>query len=161
MRVSYRLVPALVLLVGVWLLVSCSNAPDFDQPPEIRYGEDVCERCQMIINEARFAAAYVTAEGDARSFDDIGGMFDYNTTMSEDVAVFWVHDFDTEEWLKAEQAYYVEGDHITPMGFGIVAFGLKSRAEAWAAENDGRLITFNNLLSGSETLDMSDSHDHN
>ena len=159
MQLQQRLPLALwpLLLAGIWLLVACGSPPDFDQPPEIRYGEDICVRCSMIVNEARYAAAYVTAEGEARLFDDIGGMFDYNAQMNEEVAVFWVHDFDTEEWLKADQAYYVEGDYITPMGYGIVAFSEESRADAWAAENEGMIIAFDNLLSGMEAMDHSDS----
>lgn len=147
----------LLLLTCIWLLAACGNSSDFDQPPEIRYGEDICARCSMIINEARYAAAYVTAEGEVRLFDDIGGMFDYNAQMNEEVAVFWVHDFDTEQWLKADQAYYVEGDHITPMGYGIVAFGDESRAGDWAAENEGMIVTFDSLLAGMEAMNHSDS----
>lgn len=150
---------AIVLLIfGALLIAACSTAPDLDQPPEIRYGEDTCERCYMIINEARFAAAYVTREGDSRRFDDIGGMLAYNQEMSEDVAVFWVHDFDTEEWLKADEAYFVESDNQhTPMGFGIVAFAGRDRAEEWAAEQDGMVMTFSELLA--DDANMSVSHD--
>jgi copper chaperone NosL len=94
----------------------------------------------MIINEARYAAAYVTADDQARRFDDIGGMLAYNQEMSEEVAVFWVHDFDTEAWLKAEEAYFVKSKQITPMGFGIVAF------DGQDVEQDGMVMTFAGLL---------------
>jgi copper chaperone NosL len=133
------------ILVGL-LLVACSSGPDLETPPDIRYGEDSCDRCLMIINEARYAAAYVTDDGETRRFDDIGGMVAYTQEVPEDVAVFWVHDFDTEEWLKAEAAIYVAGDHATPMGFGIVAFNDPDRAEAWAAEKGGMVMTFTELL---------------
>jgi copper chaperone NosL len=117
-----------------------------DEPPDIRYGEDSCDRCLMIINEARFAAAYVTEAGQTRRFDDIGGMVAYTDEISEDGAVFWVHDFDTEEWLKAEEAFYVESQQQTPMGFGIIAFADQQRAEQWAMENDGVILSFSDLF---------------
>ena len=136
----------LLMLVGLLSIVSCSSGPDFDEPPDIRYGEDSCERCLMIINEARFAAAYVTDAGETRRFDDIGGMVAYKDEISEDVAVFWVHDFDTEEWLKAEQAFYVESQQQTPMGFGVIAFADRQQADQWAAENDGVVLSFADLF---------------
>ena len=128
-------------------LAACRSGIDFSQPPDIVYGEDVCERCYMIINEARYAAAYVTEDGKAHLFDDIGGMFAYDNAAAGDVIVHWVHDYDTQEWLKAEEAHYVKADHITPMGFGIVAFADQERAEAWAAEQGGLVTTFDELLS--------------
>ena len=55
-------------------------------------------------------------------FDDIGGMLVHNRAASEDVAVFWVHDFDTEEWLKADDAYFVleaAGSVVIVPGYGM------------------------------------------
>lgn len=147
----------LLCLFCILVLAACNASPDFDDPPEIRYGEDACERCLMIINEARYAAAYVTTDGDTHRFDDIGGMMAHDHDMAEDVAVFWVHDFDTEEWLKAGGAIFVKSDNLhTPMGFGIVAFSEQDRAEVWAAENEAMVMTFNELVSGN--LDMNNDH---
>lgn len=136
----------LLILSVLMTIVSCSSGPDLDEPPDIRYGEDSCDRCLMIINEARFAAAYVTDAGQIRRFDDIGGMVAYTEEISEDRAVYWVHDFDTEEWLKAYEAFYVESQQQSPMGFGIIAFADQQRAEQWAMENDGVMLTFTDLL---------------
>lgn len=144
---AQALVVLFMLCLAILFLASCGSEVDFDQPPDIVYGEDVCERCSMIINEARYAAAYVTEDGEAHRFDDIGGMLAHDKTVAEDVVVFWVHDFDSEEWLKAEEAHYVKGDHITPMGFGILAFTDRERAEAWAAEHGGMVMSFDELQS--------------
>jgi copper chaperone NosL len=148
----------IALFLAALLVASCGSEPDFDQPPEIRYGEDTCERCLMIINEARYAAAYVTVGGEARRFDDIGGMVDYHKETAEDVAVFWVHDYDTEEWLKADSAHFVISDgQYTPMGYGIVAFSDGDRAEAWAAEQGGMTMSFADLLADDG---QTAEHDH-
>lgn len=134
-------------VLSLTLLAACGGGPDLDEPPDIRYGEDVCDRCLMIINEARYAAAYVKPDGEARLFDDIGGMVASIDEAAEDVAVFWVHDYDTEEWLKADEAFYVESDDlVTPMGFGIIAFADPNRAEEWAAEQAGTVRSYSELF---------------
>jgi copper chaperone NosL len=121
---------AALLLIGS---VACSIEIDFDTPPEIAYGEEVCEECGMIISEARFAAAYVTTDGDVRKFDDPGGMIDHHLRDQEDVAVFWLHDFDSAEWIRSENAVLLAAEEIqTPMGHGVVAFGDQARVRAYA-----------------------------
>jgi len=110
----------------------------------------------MIINEARYAAAYVTEDGQAHLFDDIGGMLAHNAEVADDVVVFWVHDFESEEWLGAEEAHYVKGDLMTPMGFGLIAFDGRDRAEAWASEQGGMVMTFDELLN----TDQARENDH-
>ena len=138
---------ACIIGVLVLLLSACSSEPDLEEPPLILYGEDVCDRCSMIINEARFATAYTTSTGETRRFDDIGGMLRYDRDMVEDVAAYWVHDFETEEWLKSDEAYYVIDANLqTPMGFGIIAFAARDRAESWAENEGGSVIDFSELL---------------
>ena len=140
-----------LLVAAAVLLGACSSSPNLDEPPTILYGEDVCDRCMMIINEARYATAYTTSDGQTRRFDDIGGMIRYDLDMGEDVAVFWVHDYETEEWLKADTAFYVKDDNLhTPMGFGIIAFDSQERAESWAAEQGGMMMTFSDLVAAAE-----------
>lgn len=137
---------SLVVLLAI-LLVSCQPRPSLDTPPEIRYGEDACDLCHMIINEARFAAAYVTRQGEARRFDDIGDLVAYHAAHAEEVAAFWVHDYDTEEWLRAEQAAFVVSDAFhTPMGHGIVAVADAARAQELAASVGGQVVAFSDLL---------------
>lgn len=156
-----RILPIIMILLSAgWLFSSCRSAPDFSQPPEIIYGEDACERCYMIINEARYAAAYMTSDGESRLFDDIGGMLAHFEDLGEDVTVFWVHDFETEAWLEADQAYFVESDHLTPMGYGIVAFADESRAESWAADQEALVVSFSTLLSEAAAADQMEAHQH-
>jgi copper chaperone NosL len=144
-RFDWRIL-ILGLLIGLPVLAACSTGPDLDEPPEIIYGVDPCDRCLMIINEARFAAAYITNEGETRRFDDIGGMIAYTDEVGEEVAVFWVHDFETAEWIKAEEAFYVESDEQTPMGFGVVAFSQRERAQLWAGDHNGTMQSFGGLF---------------
>jgi copper chaperone NosL len=147
MMIRRTFLVVVLAVLSLTLLAACGGGPDLDEPPDIHYGEDVCDRCLMIINEARYAAAYVKTDGEARRFDDIGGMVAYIDEAADEVTVFWVHDYDTEEWLKADEAFYVESDDlVTPMGFGLVAFADRSRAEVWAAEQAGILRSYSEMF---------------
>jgi copper chaperone NosL len=154
-----------LLLVSVLWLAGCQpSAPNLDDPPQIRYGEDVCARCNMIISESRFAAAYVTPQGEVRRFDDVGGMVAHYQETGEEAAVFWVHDYETEAWLKAGDAYYVVSqDLVTPMGFGIVAYADREQADALVAAEEGAMVMeFDALLSQLQAmnLDALEGHAH-
>jgi copper chaperone NosL len=148
------------LALLAFITAACSNKPDLETPPEIRYGEDTCQRCLMIINETRFAASYVTGTGDVRLFDDIGEMFAYVDEVPENVIVFWVHDYDTEEWIKGKAAHYVAADGLqTPMGFAIVAVSTPERAERLAAETGGTVHTFESLMALAVAGDIELAHE--
>lgn len=153
----------LVIILLAAVLAGCQSEPALDQPPEIVYGEDVCDQCNMIISEPRFAAAYYLPDGTARLFDDIGNMGLYHAQHHEDVATFWVHDYDTEEWLDARQAFFVRSDMLrTPMGHGVVAFADRANADALAAEHEAMVMSFEELVAyydaGEGQMDM-DEHD--
>jgi copper chaperone NosL len=138
---------ALVAL-SLFALIGCGQDVDTEKPPDIVYGQDVCDRCNMIINEEKFAAAYWTEDGEARRFDDIGGMLAYTSEKDDVVASYWVHDYATGEWMRAEGAYYVlNSDLMTPMGFGIAAFAEKDQAEAMSQGLEGvAVLPFMELL---------------
>ncbi len=151
------------VLLGIvlLLLVGCGQSVDTNDPPEIMYGQDVCDECGMIISEEKFAAAYWTTDGEARRFDDIGGMFASLKEKPEDVATYWVHDITTGEWIRAEDAYYViDNDLMTPMGFGIAACAEEDQAHALAyGKEDVMVMSFAEMLSPSMEMDeMHDDH---
>lgn len=125
------------------------------QPPPIRYGRSVCDFCGMIINEARYAAGAVLEDGTSRLFDDIGDMVLYFRAHPEEKPLaFFVHDYRTEQWIRAETAFYVVSAQIlSPMGHGIAAFAQRPQAEAFALEKNGRVLDFSQvrMLSLSQT----------
>ena len=145
--------PAILVLTLVILTASaCGGRPDTATPPEIAYGHDVCDRCNMLISEARFAAAYWTSDGTARRFDDVGGMLAYYYEEQEEAASFWVHDYAGSQWLAADEATYAFAPNlITPMGFGLVAFASAAEAEALVAgQEEAVVLTFDQLLAEAE-----------
>jgi len=132
--------------------VACGKGQSEVKPPEIHYGETECIQCRMIISDARFAAGYTYAVSEGRyesvPFDDIGGMLIYASKHPEhQIAAFWVHDFTTEEWIRAQDAFYVFSQHLeTPMAFGTAALETREKAEELAAEYHGELLDWDGLL---------------
>jgi copper chaperone NosL len=137
------------LLVLCLVASACADRADATGPPDIIYGRDLCIECGMLITEPRFAAAY-RIDGEARPFDDIGGMLLYGAESGELSAAsveVWVHDRDTGEWIAAGAAHYVIAEGaVTPMGYGVVAFIDPDRAKAYAAEHDTDIHSWTDLF---------------
>ena len=134
-----------VLLVA-FLLAACAPKSNEPQPPEILYGQDLCDACGMIIDEARFAAATLLTNGEFRKFDEIGDMMIYHMEHPEDqVQAYFVHDYKSEAWIRGETAFFVKGDITTPMDGNIVAFEDQTEAKAFAAEVNGEVFTLYDL----------------
>lgn len=105
------------------LLVGCSKPPP--GPKTIKVGRDVCEHCNMIISELRFAAQIWDGERHrALLFDDFGcaaATFTDAAKVEDPTLKFWVADVNAPgQWLDARAASYRDG-HLTPMGYGIAA----------------------------------------
>ena len=140
----HRHLLSLVLLI--FALSTCQGGDESLSPPEIRYGEDVCDQCNMIISEPRFAAAYAAEDGNTRRFDDIGEMFLYAHERNEIVHAFWVHDYHSEDWIEASGATYVHNPRLmTPMGWGIAAFAGAADARRYGGEQGATVLTFDDL----------------
>lgn len=159
-------VASLLAVLLVLVAVGCGAPPaDPLAPPEILYGEDVCDECGMIIDDERFAAAVIVSVGgetEPRRFDDIGDMIAYAERQPElEVLRWYVHDLETLDWLDATTAHYVRADPArlpTPMGFGLAAFAESARAEAFAMETEGDVLGFEELLAATGDHEHDQSH---
>jgi copper chaperone NosL len=152
MKSRQGLLTALMAVSLIGIAAGCGEPRDPLAPPEIVYGEDVCDQCNMIISEPRFASALIVATDDgheSRIFDDIGDMLVYMAAgHNEEVVRLYVHDYDTEEWIDAETATFARAPRIpSPMGFGLAAFADSARASEVAAEHDGTVLDFEALTS--------------
>jgi len=142
------------LIMLTVLLIAACGAPAIspDTPPEIVYGEDVCDHCGMIINEERFAAGAVmeTSAGkfEHLAFDDIGDMFAYDEELKAEgemprIVTYFVHDYQSLEWLDAHEAHFIVAQASrTPMGSGLVAFASREDAEAQAETWQATMLDF-------------------
>ena len=151
---------SLWLLLVVLSLVGCVQGITEIRPPEIRYGEDVCADCNMIISDPRFASAYSLEIAPGRyqqvAFDDIGDMLVYVKKNPDlKIAGSFVHDYESEEWLDAPDAFFVVSSDIpTPMNSGIIAFATQEMAEAEAQKSNGELLSWEELQALEPTMKM-------
>ena len=144
---TLRCLPVLAILL---LAIACGGSTS-PEPAKIRFGETLCTECGMIISQPKFAASFAYAESEGRfkslPFDDIGDMISYMRSHSDLIPVgTWVHDYEREEWIAADGAFFVESSAIkSPMGHGIAAFATEAAANALAAEVDGTVLDWDRL----------------
>jgi copper chaperone NosL len=134
------------LLLGALWLAGCGK-PKFE-PVEIA-AEDMCAFCKMAISEKQYAAEFLNQGGDAFKFDDIGCLANQLKTRQKrrDIAAFFVVDYDSREWVNAEQAYFVRSEEFkTPMSGRVVAFKDRSKADEAAAKYHGNLLGFGEVF---------------
>lgn len=132
------------LMLCALLLCACGTPPltPVDLAPE-----DMCAHCKMAISERRFAAELVGADGEAFKFDELGCLLNYVKAHQPTSVTWFVMDYDTREWLRAEQSHFVKAvQYHTPMNGGIVAFKTQAQAEAAVAQMGGQATDFSGLL---------------
>jgi copper chaperone NosL len=103
----------------------------------------------MAISEKKYAAEFVTVEGDALKFDDITCLTDYVAEKNNQaqIAAFFVVDLKTQQWLRGERAWLVHSPRYkTPMSGGIVAFRDKADAANEAGKTGGKLMNFEDVV---------------
>ena len=133
-----------IVALAALLLATCAPASTEPQPPDIAYGQDMCDACGMIISEARFASALLLTNGEVRKFDDTGDMFAYHMDHpDQQVRAWFVHDYRTEEWVRGEKAFYVVSPAVkSPMGRSIAAFATQEAAKDFAAGVGAQVFNF-------------------
>ena len=135
-----------VLMVIVISVMAMGCTPREETLPRIRYGEETCDRCRMIISERRFASAYRTNDNILRKFDDLGCAVLHRAEQDEQIKQFWAYDYEETAWLDKAQAFFVHSkDLLTPMGYGIVALKTETEARRLMENTNGRIVTFDQL----------------
>ena len=131
----------LAVLIVLVLAISCGDKPE-SGPVKIYYGEDICERCKMIISEKDFAAQYKLSNGETVKFDDLGCMIHYtHDTEKTPISEVYVVDYSSEGWIDGRKAYYIWNENInTPMGYGLLAFKERSKAEDNTVKDNSRFL---------------------
>ena len=136
-----RRIPIRVWLIAAGLIAGCRPV-DISRPPTVRFGEEACASCRMIIGDEHFAAALVAPTGDSLKFDDVGCMVEHEAgRLLPDVA-YWVRDAASREWLDARGARFVHSPSVaSPMGFGLAAHP----ADRAVGEPNARMLRFHDL----------------
>lgn len=133
-------------VMAMHTLIGCERT-DALAPPAIRYGEDECAVCRMIISDDRYAAAIVALDDRDRhvklAFDDIGCIFEYELSQNHPrILARYVKDMRTAEWLDLNSAELVHSRHLhTPMAFGVAAAATLDDARIIHNEFGGEFIT--------------------
>jgi hypothetical protein len=101
--------------------LACGGEPATG-PVEPHWDRDACERCNMSVSDARFAAQVRDADGHAHLFDDLGcAVLWMDEELGQDPPrEIWVRDRSGQGWLEARSAHYLAGEQ-TPMDYGFGA----------------------------------------
>ncbi|MGN6370278.1 MAG: nitrous oxide reductase accessory protein NosL [Phycisphaerae bacterium] len=137
--------PQALLTAALLSLLSACSQQNLVGPPTVRYGQDACADCGMILSDDRFAAAIINPAPDAPPllFDDAGCLLAYQRKHPESTPwTHYFHDADTHAWITQDHAFFVKTTRETPMGSGIFAFGSRTAAEALAQSNNTTPQTF-------------------
>jgi len=136
-----------MIALVIYSITGIGCRSDNDALPSIRYGEDACDRCRMIISEKQFAAAYKIESGDVWKFDDLGCAILHQQEHGETVKQFWVYDYKETAWLDVKQAFFVHSSNLlTPMGYGIAAFTTEANAENLSKKMNDHIVPFDQLM---------------
>jgi nitrous oxide reductase accessory protein NosL len=137
---------ASIAALGALSLAGCDRqAPD--APPAVRIGDSLCDQCNMIISDERWATATIVdgARGpEARLFDDFNCQVNHQIEHPDlGVVARWSHSHASSEWIRTEQARFLISPALrTPMGSQVAAFASADEARAAGAEFDGEIVTF-------------------
>lgn len=151
------------LLVTAFVLVACGGEDDEArlQPPDIEYGVDMAEMGMPVVDPRYTVAALPEESNEWVLFDDVGEFLKYIQTRSTEFEIMWVHDFNDESWVEAQDAWYLESRELTtsPMGWGVATFKDEESALAAQEEFGGDLYDWESVQE--ETWDQPPGpHDH-
>ncbi|MHA6251771.1 nitrous oxide reductase accessory protein NosL [Oceanobacillus sp. CAU 1775] len=127
-----------ILLIGlIGILAACGGTSH--EPVDISIDTDQCYTCHMGIEDLDSATQVILEDGTPRVFDDIGCMLVYFQETDDEIAVSYVVDRGSGEWIDMADAYFVHDETIqTPMSYGFIAFDSE---EAATAHGSGEVIS--------------------
>jgi copper chaperone NosL len=108
------------------VLSACSGEPETG-PVEVRWDQNNCERCRMMLSDRNFAAQIryfpEAKKSGVVKFDDIGcaTLWLKDQPWKDDPKTqIWVADHRSSEWIDARQATYIRKKN-SPMGYDLGA----------------------------------------
>ncbi len=152
----------LMLSIAALIITGCGSSKT--EPVAVNEDIDKCAICNMQVHDDAFATQLITEEGKVYKFDDLGCMNDWKIkNTNEAIAIEFVRDSETSEWVKLDNAYFAyDPSFQSPMAYGIVSFKDKSSAEQYIAhEGTGTLLSAADLAGHSwerGSMHMDDHH---
>lgn len=145
---------ALVALAAMLVLAACGGDDDSLDPPEINYGVDMAEMGMPVVDPRFTVATLPEDSSDWLLFDDIGEFLKYHQTRTSDFQVRWVPNHDTEEWMAAEDAWYVQSEQYcySPMRWCVAAFDSEDAAHEAHMEHGGEMWSWDTVFDADWSL---------
>ena len=136
-----------VALAVAVILVACTVTG----PVALEWGVAGCTHCHMTLADKRFGAEVITTHGRALPFDDAGCAANHlvsGGTPPAEVSSVWVIDYThPDSLITASTAVFVRSERFrTPMGSGVVAVPDSVSARSLAADSQGILLTWSEVL---------------
>ncbi len=134
----------LFVAIALLVVVSCEVSPK-----PIDYGSDGCHFCSMTIVDRQHAAEIVTKKGKAFKFDAVECMMNHLKDIDvSTVELFLVNDYLVPgELIDAKKTtFLISKDIPSPMGEYLSAFQSRVEAENIETENNGKLYSWEELL---------------
>jgi copper chaperone NosL len=133
------------------LLIALGTVACRPEPEAIRFGEDQCAYCKMMIADSRYGAELVTEKGKVFKFDAAECMVNY---MQEGAGTETEYAFtlaiaaDTPGELHPveEMSFLVSPNKPSPMGANLTGFSSLEIAEAAREENGGTLLDWEGVV---------------
>ncbi|MBT8298232.1 MAG: nitrous oxide reductase accessory protein NosL [Maribacter sp.] len=128
----------------LFIFASCEVSPK-----PINYGSDGCHFCSMTIVDKQHAAQIVTKKGKAFKFDAVECMMNHLKDVdTASIALYMVNNLqEPGELIDAKKATFLISKEIpSPMGEYLSAFKSRVEAENIETENNGKLYSWNELL---------------
>jgi copper chaperone NosL len=151
-----------IVCVFPWALLAGCGPADLSRPPDVRWGEEACAFCRMIISDDRFGAAIVSDSAPVLKFDDIGCLIRQEAGQVRPGSVYWVRGFTGRGWLDAQAASYVLSTKIkSPMDYGVAALSADESPRELERDPSAKSARFDELpsfihnVNGESTFDRS------
>lgn len=133
---------AAVLLI---FLVGCN-----DGPVPIRFGQDNCDQCKMIIMDKNFGGELISSKGKIYRFDDLRCIVDFINSGKADKATseiyFLVYNGDGS-FIKSDSALLMKSDAFrSPMGGNTAAFKDAASREEIMKKMNGVAVKWDDLF---------------
>ena len=136
----------LIAYALILVLTSCDNKIE-----SIQYGQDECAFCTMRIDDDKYSAMIMTAEGELYKFDSIECLADFALVKNyvEDAEQsFMISDYNSPgNFIDARKSTYVHNNNFpSPMGLNVMTFESREMAEKFMNENDGEQMSWTDVI---------------